>query len=126
MDNLNTHNIASLYQAFPPEKAFRPPADWRSTTPPSTAASVASPRSNCPASPGNSPPATPASNSGTYTLCFRDDRLLDAGLRGIADQTPRHDRDPSRPLAQLSKTQIEVLRMVAMGMSNEQIVNERG
>ena len=22
MDNLNTHNIASLYQAFPPEKAF--------------------------------------------------------------------------------------------------------
>jgi len=23
MDNLNTHNIASLYEAFPPEKAFR-------------------------------------------------------------------------------------------------------
>ena len=22
MDNLNTHNIASLYQAFPPEKAY--------------------------------------------------------------------------------------------------------
>ena len=40
MDNLNTHNIASLYQAFPPEKAFalagrleihhtRKDGDWR-------------------------------------------------------------------------------------------------
>jgi DNA-binding NarL/FixJ family response regulator len=51
---------------------------------------------------------------------------LDAVLRGLADQTPRHDRDPSRPLAHLSRTQIEVLRLVAMGLSNEQIAAERG
>jgi len=51
---------------------------------------------------------------------------LDAVLRGIADQTPRDDRDPARPLAGLSRTQIEVLRMVAMGMSNQQIAIERG
>jgi DNA-binding NarL/FixJ family response regulator len=51
---------------------------------------------------------------------------LDAVLRGLAGETPRHDRDPGRPLAELSRTQIEVLRMVAMGMSNHQIAAERG
>ncbi len=51
---------------------------------------------------------------------------LDAVLRGLADETPRHDRDPGRPLAKLSRTQIEVLRMVAMGMSNQGIAAERG
>ncbi|MSW81318.1 MAG: response regulator [Actinobacteria bacterium] len=51
---------------------------------------------------------------------------LDAVLRGLTDETPRHDRDPGRPLAELSRTQIEVLRMVAMGMSNQQIAAERG
>jgi DNA-binding NarL/FixJ family response regulator len=51
---------------------------------------------------------------------------LDAVLRGIAAQTPHDDRDPARPLAGLSRTQIEVLRMVAMGMSNQRIALERG
>lgn len=51
---------------------------------------------------------------------------LDAVLRGLAEQTPRDDRDPARPLAGLSRTQIEVLRMVAMGLSNQQIAIERG
>ncbi|MBU6245888.1 MAG: response regulator transcription factor [Actinomycetales bacterium] len=51
---------------------------------------------------------------------------LDAVLRGLAAQTPRDDRDPARPLAGLSRTQIEVLRMVAMGLSNQQIAAERG
>ena len=51
---------------------------------------------------------------------------LDAVLRGIAAQTPRDDRDPARPLAELSRTQVQVLRMVAMGMSNQQIAVERG
>jgi len=31
MDNLNTHRIASLYEAFPPEQAGSP-SGWRSTT----------------------------------------------------------------------------------------------
>lgn len=51
---------------------------------------------------------------------------LDAVLRGMARDIPRQDRDPDRPLANLSRTQIDVLRMVAMGMSNQQIANERG
>jgi hypothetical protein len=34
MDNLNTHKIASLYEAFSPERS---PNGWRSTTRPSTA-----------------------------------------------------------------------------------------
>lgn len=51
---------------------------------------------------------------------------LDAVLRGSRGAIPRHDRDPERPLGGLSRTQIEVLRMVALGMTNEQIAAERG
>jgi DNA-binding NarL/FixJ family response regulator len=51
---------------------------------------------------------------------------LDAVLRGSERQIPRHDRDPERPLAALSHTQVEVLRMVALGMSNQSIAAERG
>jgi DNA-binding NarL/FixJ family response regulator len=51
---------------------------------------------------------------------------LDAVLRGKTERTPRDDRDPSRPLARLSATQIEILRMVSLGMSNQQIADERG
>jgi DNA-binding NarL/FixJ family response regulator len=51
---------------------------------------------------------------------------LDAVLRGSGRAVPRHDRDPERPLVRLSRTQIEVLRMVALGMTNEQIAAERG
>ncbi len=51
---------------------------------------------------------------------------LDAVLRGMVRDIPRQDRDPDRPLANLSRTQIDVLRMVAMGMSNQQIATERG
>jgi DNA-binding NarL/FixJ family response regulator len=51
---------------------------------------------------------------------------LDAVLRGSARDIPHHDRDPERPMAGLSHTQIEVLRMVALGMSNQQIAAERG
>jgi DNA-binding NarL/FixJ family response regulator len=51
---------------------------------------------------------------------------LDAVLRGSEAETPRQDLDPSRPMAKLSRTQIEVLRMVALGMSNQQIATERG
>ena len=36
----------------------------------------------------------------------------------------RNDLDPTRPLAGLSRTQVEVLRMVALSMSNQQIADE--
>ena len=51
---------------------------------------------------------------------------LDAVLRGSELDTPRQDLDPERPMAGLTRTQIEVLRMVALGMTNQQIANERG
>ena len=51
---------------------------------------------------------------------------LDAVLHGAAHGIPRHDRDPDRPLAGLSRTQVAVLRMVALGMTNQQIAGERG
>ncbi|MBU6278964.1 MAG: response regulator [Actinomycetales bacterium] len=51
---------------------------------------------------------------------------LDGVLRGSLPNTPRQDLDPGRPMAELSRTQIEVLRMVALGMSNQQIAAERG
>ena len=49
MDNLNTHGIGSLYEAFDPaSRRSRWPNGWRSTTPPNTAPGSTSPRSNCP------------------------------------------------------------------------------
>ena len=48
MDNLNTHTLGSLYEAFPPAKARDSPNGWRSTTPPGTAPGSTSPRSSCP------------------------------------------------------------------------------
>ena len=51
---------------------------------------------------------------------------LDAVMRGAGSRTPRHDRDPHRPMASLSTTQIAILRMVSLGMSNHQIAHERG
>lgn len=50
---------------------------------------------------------------------------IDAVLRGATERTPRDDVDPSRPLAGLSANQITVLRMIAMGYSNQQIAQER-
>lgn len=51
---------------------------------------------------------------------------LDAVLRGTSTDANRHDRDPERPMAGLSRTQISVLRLVALGMSNQQIAEMRG
>lgn len=51
---------------------------------------------------------------------------LDAVLRGTSGGTPRQDLDPGRPLARLSSVQITILRMVSLGMSNQQIAEERG
>lgn len=51
-------------------------------------------------------------------------RTIEQVLRGDRVRT-RDDLDPNRPLGTLSQTQIEVLRMVALGMSNQQIANAR-
>jgi len=51
---------------------------------------------------------------------------IDAALRGVVDVEYRHDLDPARPLAGLSRTQISVLRLVALGLTNQQIADARG
>ena len=51
MDNLNTHGIGSLYEAFDPPRRSRWRSGWRSTTPPDTAPGSTSPRSNSPPCP---------------------------------------------------------------------------
>jgi len=66
---------------------------------------------------------------------LRRERLVEAGLlvssldvvlRGMTRSEHRDDTDPERPLARLSKSQIDVLRMVALGNSNAQIAEARG
>ena len=49
---------------------------------------------------------------------------LDDVLRGRTREH-RDDKNPSRPLAGLSAAQISVLRMVALGMSNQDIADSR-
>ena len=51
---------------------------------------------------------------------------LDQVLRGQAGTRLRDDQDPQRPLARLSQTQVAVLRMVALGLTNQQIADRRG
>lgn len=53
-------------------------------------------------------------------------QTLDTVLRGKAGIAERDDRDPERPLGTLSASQVAVLRMVALGKSNQQISEERG
>ena len=51
---------------------------------------------------------------------------LEAVLSGHVSSGFRHDKDPNRPLAQLSRMQLSVLKLVALGRSNQQIAAERG
>jgi DNA-binding NarL/FixJ family response regulator len=46
-------------------------------------------------------------------------------LTTIEGEGVRGDGDPSRPLSNLTQTQIEVLRMVAQGYTNQEIANRR-
>ena len=65
---------------------------------------------------------------------LRKDRLANPGvlLTALDDimrgrgQRHRDDQSPNRPLADLSASQISVLRMVALGMSNQEIADSRG
>lgn len=51
---------------------------------------------------------------------------LDAVLRGRVKAEHRNDRDLDRPLRMLSGSQVSVLRMVALGLNNQQISDARG
>lgn len=51
---------------------------------------------------------------------------LDATIRGEVTNELRHDRDKNRPFANLTKKQIEVLRLMSQGKSNAQIAQIRG
>jgi DNA-binding NarL/FixJ family response regulator len=44
--------------------------------------------------------------------------------RGIEDF--RHDKLENRPLANLSRTQLEILRLISEGKTNQQIADDRG
>jgi DNA-binding NarL/FixJ family response regulator len=53
-------------------------------------------------------------------------RVVDSALRGSSDHVTRHDKSASNPLSDLTKAQVDVLRLISKGMSNEQIAVERG
>jgi DNA-binding NarL/FixJ family response regulator len=47
-------------------------------------------------------------------------------MRGEVSTNFRHDKDKTRPFGNLTKKQIEVLRLMAQGKSNAQIADIRG
>lgn len=51
---------------------------------------------------------------------------LEAVLHDSVDHSQRHDLATDRPLAGLSKKQISVLQLLAMGYTNSQIADKRG
>ena len=51
---------------------------------------------------------------------------LEAVLHDSVDASQRHDLASNRPLASLSKKQISVLQLLAMGYTNSQIAEKRG
>lgn len=78
---------------------------------------------------GRSPQSLPAGAGYLHKEQLADPgrlaEAIDAVLRG-AKHGFRDDLRPERPLAKLSQTQISVLRMVALGHSNQQIAERRG
>ena len=65
---------------------------------------------------------------------LRKDRITDTGylvqaleavLSDRAEQV-RDDRDPSKPLAALSRQQMEILRLMALGYTNQAIASQKG
>jgi DNA-binding NarL/FixJ family response regulator len=53
-------------------------------------------------------------------------RALDVTMRGEVTSEFRHDKDVSRPFGNLTRKQIEVLRLMSQGRSNAQIAEARG
>jgi DNA-binding NarL/FixJ family response regulator len=52
--------------------------------------------------------------------------VLEKVLQDDADVSLRADLDPLRPLAALTGAQVQLLKMVAQGLSNSEIANQRG
>lgn len=56
-------------------------------------------------------------------------QLVDALNSVLTDQLSakdRHDLDPNRPFASMSKKQLEVMKQIADGLTNQQIADQRG
>ena len=53
-------------------------------------------------------------------------QALDVTMRGEISTNYRHDKDKNRPFGNLTKKQIEVLRLMSQGKSNAQIAEIRG
>lgn len=53
-------------------------------------------------------------------------RALEEVLANVGRSRIRHDLDSNRPFAEMSRTQISVLRLIALGFSNQQIADQRG
>lgn len=51
--------------------------------------------------------------------------IVESVLRDETGRGMRHDLDPQRPFAALSKSQVAVLRSVALGLSNSEIAAQR-
>ena len=51
--------------------------------------------------------------------------IVESVLRDEVHSGLRHDLDPDRPLGGLSKSQISVLRSIALGFSNQEIAEQR-
>jgi DNA-binding NarL/FixJ family response regulator len=52
--------------------------------------------------------------------------VVDRAMRGIEAHVTRHDRSPANPLAGLTQVQVDVLGLIADGLTNEQIASQRG
>ena len=53
-------------------------------------------------------------------------RAIDAALRNRVSKDFRDDKNAPHKLTEVSRSQLEVLRMVAMGLSNHEIASQRG
>ena len=51
---------------------------------------------------------------------------IDAALRGEVRTEHRHDKENDRRISELSRTQLEVMIMVSLGMTNSEIAAQRG
>jgi DNA-binding NarL/FixJ family response regulator len=72
---------------------------------------------------------------GKHTAYLRKSNLIDANqlidalnavLTDQIEDIHRHDLDPNRPFANFSKKQLEVIKQIAEGMTNQQIADVRG
>jgi DNA-binding NarL/FixJ family response regulator len=51
---------------------------------------------------------------------------MDGAMRGARSETTRHDKSDLNPLRSLTTKQIETLRLIGEGLTNEQIASVRG